>query len=86
MARDVFLCDAVRTPIGRYGGQRIAHMVSLVHASERWFAVLDNNYPGETAYEWLSPDEFRRVWDEGNGTWAMVLLTPPPPGPPKNRS
>ncbi|MGA8471071.1 MAG: 3-oxoadipyl-CoA thiolase, partial [Pseudolabrys sp.] len=20
MARDVFLCDAVRTPIGRYGG------------------------------------------------------------------
>src|SRR5258706_5337603 len=35
------------SPTGRYNGKRIAHMVSLVHASDTWFAVLDNNYPGE---------------------------------------
>ena len=72
-----------RSPTGRYGGSRIAHMVSLVHASQSWFAVLDNNYPGETEYEWMSPNEFQKCWADGD-VWAMVLLTTPPPAPPKN--
>lgn len=72
-----------RSPTRRYGGGRIAHMVSLPHADERWFCVLDNNYPGADKYEWMSPDEFLRVCNPG-GYWAVILLSPPPPGPPTN--
>lgn len=65
---------------GRYGGRRIAHMVSLVHADDRHFVVLDNNFPGENQYEWLSPDEFRRTYMcNGKAGWSVVLLSPPPP-------
>jgi hypothetical protein len=62
----------------RYGG-RIAHMVNLVHLSERWAAVLDNNFPGEDRYEWMPPAEFYRRWQMNGGGWAIVLLGPPPP-------
>lgn len=69
------------SPTGRYNGERIWHMVTLVHADDRWFAVLDNNYPG--TIEWMTPREFEPVWVEGGG-WAFVLLDPGPPPPPKN--
>jgi hypothetical protein len=70
------------SPTGRYGGGRIAHMVNLVHADDRHFVILDNNYPGANAYEWLSPEEFRRTYTGGSQGWAVILLSPPPPPPP----
>lgn len=78
------------SPTGRYRGQRIAHMVNLVHADDRHFVILDNNYmPKDPAnpdnYEWLTPEEFRRVSSQGGGNyWAMILLKPGAPLPPKN--
>ncbi len=69
-----------RSPTGRYGGARIAHMVSLVHADDQWFVVLDNNYIGETNYEWMTPAEFKKAYSPG---WAVILLSPPPPPPPR---
>jgi hypothetical protein len=72
------------SPTGRYGGSRIAHMVSLVHADDKWFAVLDNNYPGANQIEWLTPQEFRKTWTGMGGGWAVILLAPPPPPPPVN--
>jgi hypothetical protein len=67
------------SPSGRYGGRRIAHMVSLVHADDKNFVILDNNYPGGANYEWLTPDEFARVY----GGWAIVLLNNGPPPVPQ---
>lgn len=72
------------SPTGRYGGQQIAHMVSLPHADNQFFAVLDNNYPGDTAYEWLTPEEFKKTYAPGGRGWAVILLNPSPPMPPKN--
>jgi len=71
------------SPSGRYGGQRILHMVNAPHGSQAWFAVLDNNYiePREGAYEWLSPQEFSRAYGSG---WSVILLAPPPPPVPTN--
>lgn len=69
-----------RSPTGRYGGQRISHMVSLVAASDKWFVILDNNYPGEDAYEWLTPDEFKKAYTGNTGKgWAVIPLEPGPP-------
>lgn len=73
-----------RSPTGRYGGQRIAHMVNLVHADDRHFVVLDNNYPGEDRYEWLSAEEFLKTYASGGGGWAVILLSPGPPPAPRN--
>jgi hypothetical protein len=72
-----------RSPTGRYSGQRIAHMVSMPHCDGQHVAVLDNNYPGPTRYEWMTPEEFIRVCNP-RGYWAVVLLPPPPPPPPTN--
>jgi hypothetical protein len=70
------------SPTGRYNGQHIAHMVSLVHADDKWFVILDNNYPGESNYEWLTPAEFARTYAPG---WCVILLDPGPPPPPHNK-
>jgi hypothetical protein len=70
----------------RYGGP-IAHMVNLVHLTDKWAAVLDNNFPGENAYEWMPPDEFYRRWTAGSqdrSGWCVILLNPPPPPFPHN--
>ncbi|GBD37548.1 hypothetical protein HRbin36_02683 [bacterium HR36] len=67
------------SPAGRYQGQRIAHMVNLLHAEDRWFAVLDNNYPGTV--EWMSENEFRRTFSGLGEGWAIILLAPAPPPP-----
>jgi len=72
------------SPTGRYGGQRIAHMVSLVHADDSWFCVLDNNYTGATKYEWMTPAEFRKTYTGGRAGWAVILLRQGPPPAPKN--
>lgn len=72
------------SPTGRYSGQRIAHMVSLVAAGDRHFTVLDNNYPGPEQYEWMSPDEFARAYTGGKSGWSVILLSPGPPPPPRS--
>jgi hypothetical protein len=72
-----------RSPTGRYGGGSISHMVSLVHADDVHFVILDNNYPGPEKYEWLTPQEFLKTYAGGGQGWAFILLAPPPPPAPK---
>jgi hypothetical protein len=67
------------SPSGRYGGQRIAHMVSLPHADDKWFCVLDNNFP--RTYEWMTPQEFSKTYAPG---WAVIFLDSGPPPVPEN--
>jgi hypothetical protein len=74
-----------RSPTGRYGGQRIAHMVNCVAAragSHRHWAILDNNYPG--SIEWMSEAEFRASYTGLGGGWAVLLLKEGPPPVPRN--
>lgn len=71
------------SPTGRYGGQRISHMVSLVHADDHWFVVLDNNYvTGDKHLEWLTPAEFAQTYSPG---WAVIPLKAGPPLAPHNK-
>jgi hypothetical protein len=74
------------SPSGRYGGQRIAHMVSLFAAGEgpqHFWAICDNNFPG--TLEWMSEAEFKKVYTGNQGSgWAIIHLNPPPPPPPHN--
>lgn len=74
-----------KSPTGRYGGGKISHMVSLVHADDRHFVILDNNYPGVDAYEWVTPEEFQKTCQLGGNYWAVILLNAPPPPVPTNR-
>lgn len=69
---------------GRYGGQRISHMVSLVHADDAYFCVLDNNYIGVKNYEWLSPSVLKGTYAPGGRGWCVILLGHGPPPPPRN--
>lgn len=73
-----------RSPTGRYGGRRIYHMVNIAHATDAWFAVLDNNSPGTDKYEWMTPAEFTRVCASGGKPWIVILLEPGPPPSPTN--
>lgn len=72
------------SPTRRYNGQRIIHMVNTPHADGAWFAVLDNNYPGADAYEWMSAEEYQRAYTGGRQGWTCVLLNHGPPPPPKH--
>lgn len=71
------------SPTGRYGGSRIAHMVSLVHARhgpQKLWAILDNNYIGREKLEWMTEQEFARTYAGGRGQgWAVIFLAPSPP-------
>jgi hypothetical protein len=69
------------SPSGRYGGQRIAHMVTLLHADNKWFCVLDNNFP--KTYEWMTPQEFQRAYT-ADGGWCVIFLDSGPPPVPEN--
>jgi len=70
-----------RSPTGRYSGQRIAHMVNLVHLDSNYVAVLDNNYiePHDNAFEWMSVDQFLSSYTGGKTGWAVIMLDPGPP-------
>jgi hypothetical protein len=77
------------SPTGRYNGQRISHMVSLVAAGagkgpdgRGWWCILDNNYP--KSYEWMSEAQFLRTYTRGQQGWAVILLNPGPPPVPTN--
>jgi len=61
----------------------IAHMVNLVHLSDQWAVIHDNNYPGK--YLWMTPTELLSRWRGSGGGWAVVLLNPPPPPIPTSR-
>lgn len=67
------------SPTGRYGGRKIAHMVSLVFLSDEWACILDNNYPGPEQLEWISTKDFMRSFTGGGNGWAVVFATPGPP-------
>ena len=67
------------SPSGRYGGRRIAHMVTLLSADDKNFCVLDNNFP--KTYEWMTPQEFSRTYAPG---WAVIFLDSGPPPVPSN--
>jgi hypothetical protein len=73
------------SPTGRYGGRRIAHMVSMPHCDleKGEFCVLDNNHPGIDAYEWMNKTEFIRAYTSGGRAgWSVILLdNGPPPVP-----
>jgi hypothetical protein len=76
------------SPTGRYKGNRISHMVTLVAAGvgkgpdgKGWWAVLDNNYPAEL--EWLSERQFLATYSGGARGWAVVFRKPGPPPVPK---
>jgi hypothetical protein len=73
-----------KSPTGRYRGSRIAHMVSMPHGDEDRVAILDNNYPGDNAYEWMTWDEYMRICNLGGSFWAVILLDPGPPPLPWN--
>jgi hypothetical protein len=73
------------SPTGRYGGQKIAHMVSLMHLDDKWACILDNNFPG--TFEWMDVQTFLSVYTGGRGNgWAVIFLDPGPPPPPYNRA
>lgn len=70
---------------GERYGQRIAHMVCCSKFSGQWAVILDNNFPGENAYEWMPRAEaVRRVMYPGRSGWVFVWLAPPPPASPRN--
>lgn len=70
----------------RYNQGSIAHMVCCVKAGSGQYAVvLDNNFPGENAYEWMFSTELkRRINYPRRVGWVFVWLTPPPPPSPRN--
>src|SRR5438128_3592813 len=62
-----------------YSGS-IAHMVNLIYLDDREACVLDNNFIDELV--WMSAKEFSERWT-GDGGWAVILLAPPTPPPPR---
>lgn len=72
------------SPTGRYGGGRISHMVNVSHLDDKWAAVLDNNYPGDTKYEWMSVADFLKTYTGGRNGWTLILLDAGPPPLPWN--
>jgi hypothetical protein len=70
-----------RMPSVTYGGD---HMVNLIYLGNVWAACLDNNAVGEKEIRWFKRDQFLRVWCAGGNGWAVVLLCPRPPVPPRN--
>lgn len=70
----------------RYNQGSIAHMVCCAKAGSGQYAVvLDNNFPGESAYEWMFSTELkRRINYPRRVGWVFVWLTPPPPPSPRN--
>lgn len=69
-----------------YSGM-IAHMVCLPYFDREsgWACISDNNYPENSEFVWMSPNEFLKRWKGGGGSgWVFALLAPPPSLPPHN--
>lgn len=75
-----------RMPCVTYGGN---HMLSVVHADDKWFGLLDNNRID--TYEWRTEAEMLRSYigpphpliPNPQG-WAIIFLSPGPPPSPWN--
>lgn len=85
------LCDKTgRMACSTYGyspryGQRIQHMVCFPAFKDKYGVVLDNNFPGETAYEWVQRKELvRRSIYPNPSAWIFVWLHQGPPPSPRN--
>jgi hypothetical protein len=67
----------------RYGGGTIAHMTCCPKFGGQFAVCLDNNFPGEQSYEWMSLDEMvKRVKHPRGQGWVFVwTATAPPPVP-----
>lgn len=66
-----------KSPTGRYGGQRISHMVNLRAARagpQKAWCIKDNNFPG---YEWMTETQFKAIHDG----WSVIVLNQPDPPP-----
>jgi len=67
----------------RYHG-RISHMVNCCKFGGKYAVVLDNNFPGEDKYEWMTESELvQRMKSGSNSAWIFVWLDPAPPPMPK---
>jgi len=83
-AGHVVCCTYSRSPTRRYKGATIAHMVCIVHGDPKGnngagcYAILDNNYIGESNYEYLSRAELASV----RPRWCVILISQPGPPPP----
>lgn len=60
----------------------IEHMVDVVHLTDRWAAILDNNGIGENELLWMTPQELQERWVAGRTGWAVFCTAFPPPSPP----
>lgn len=74
-----------RSPTGRYGGSKIYHMTTCLHADGKRYAILDNNYPGDNAVEWMDASEAKRALFDGGRYWAFAFLRQGPPPVPRNQ-
>lgn len=77
-----YVCVTYNGRDGVYYRGTIAHMVNLVHLSEKWAVIHDNNYPGR--WLWMSPADFLARWRGSGGGWAVALLKAGPPPVPVN--
>lgn len=69
----------------RYGTS-IQHMVNCVMLRNDYGVVLDNNFPGENAYEWVPrPELLRRTIYPNKTAWVHVWCPPGPPPSPRNK-
>ncbi len=69
----------------RYGTS-IQHMTNSVMFRNDFGVVLDNNFPGEDKYEWITRKEFiRRTIHPNTTAWIFVWMHPGPPPSPKNK-
>lgn len=70
-------CAAITYGTGeRYGNRQIAHMTFCPRFG-KYGVNLDNNFPGEDAYEWMEPVELvRRVCYPSGSGWVFSFLVP----------
>lgn len=81
-----------RMPAVTYSGRDchyrggIAHMVSLVYLSKEknQACILDNNFIGANQLVWMSYADFVDRWCGHGSGWAVFLLAPRPPAPPRS--
>lgn len=71
-----------RMPAITYGS---AHMVNIVRLADGYGAFRDNNHVGENEIDWMT-EEQAKAKAGGKRFWAVILLAPRPPMPPKNGS
>ena len=77
-----YVCVTYNGRDGIFYRGSIAHMVNLVHFSDKWAVIQDNNFPGQ--WLWMTPTDFLNRWRGSGGGWAIVLLKAGPPPIPVN--